>query len=33
MLATQRRESAIQAIEKPVTTEFNPAYFGSTAKQ
>jgi len=31
-LASQRREGAIQAIEKPVTTQFNPAYFGSTAK-
>ncbi|HTW57379.1 MAG TPA: peptidylprolyl isomerase [Terriglobales bacterium] len=28
MIANQRREEAIQAVEKPVTTEFNPAYFG-----
>ena len=32
MIATQRREDAIQAVEKPVSTEFNPAYFGLAAK-
>jgi PPIC-type PPIASE domain len=32
MLENQRRDEAIQAIQRPVTTEFNPAYFGQMEK-
>jgi hypothetical protein len=32
-LANQRREEAIQAVQRPITTEFNQAYFGPTEKQ
>jgi hypothetical protein len=28
MLENQRREEAIQAVQRPITTELNPAYFG-----
>lgn len=31
-LQNQHREKAIQAVQGPVTAEFNPAYFGSTEK-
>jgi PPIC-type PPIASE domain len=33
ILQTQRREEAIQAVQKPVTTELNPAYFGTPEKR
>jgi hypothetical protein len=31
-LENQRREEAIQAVQRPVTTKLNPAYFGATEK-
>jgi hypothetical protein len=31
-LENQRREEAIQAVQRPVTTKFNPAYFGPADK-
>lgn len=32
MLENQRREEAVQAVQRPVTTELNPAYFGPPDK-
>ena len=32
VLEKQRREDAIQSVERPVTAVFNPDYFGSTDK-
>lgn len=32
-LQNQRREESIQAVQRPITTELNPAYFGPTEKQ
>jgi hypothetical protein len=32
IIENQRREEAIQAVQRPITTKLNPAYFGATEK-